>query len=110
MLLSKSPASFNWRKRLRTRMDNSPAAFRVKVSPKISSGRTILFATNHKTRALIVSVLPEPAPAITTAGSRGALMIAICSGVGSDTFGSTVRRAFAISNGEIIRSPCALLP
>ena len=82
----------------------------MKVKPKISSGRTILLATSHNTRALIVSVLPEPAPAMTTAGSSGALMIAICSGVGSETFESTLRRAAAISNGEIIRSPCALLP
>ena len=39
------PASSNCDRRLRTRSDNSPAAFRVKVSPNISSGSTIPFAT-----------------------------------------------------------------
>ena len=38
------------------------------------------------TRDAIVSVFPDPAPAITTAGSNGLVtieMIAACSGVGS---------------------------
>ena len=60
----------SWRKRFRIRDASSPAAFLVKVRPRISSGLTIPFATNQRTRALIVSVLPEPAPAITTVGPR----------------------------------------
>ncbi len=35
-------------------------------------------ATSHTTRAAITVVLPEPAPAITTAGSRGAVIAANC--------------------------------
>src|SRR5690606_29103301 len=51
-------------------------------------------ATSHRVRAAIVSVLPEPAPAITRAGWAGsALMTATCSGVGG---GSS--RAAAISS------------
>ncbi len=69
--------------RVRTRWASSPAAFRVKVSPRISSGWAYPLATSQTTRAAIVSVLPEPAPATTRTGSTGAAMIAACSGVGA---------------------------
>ncbi|CAB4541077.1 unannotated protein [freshwater metagenome] len=59
----------------------------------------------------MVSVLPEPAPAITTAGSSGLVaieIIALCSAVGSKTLAPTFCNAAAISCGEyfsVIRSP-----
>jgi hypothetical protein len=56
---------------------------RVKVRPSTCSGSTIPFATSQTTRAAIVSVLPEPAPATTSSGPGGASMTAACSGVGS---------------------------
>ena len=37
----------------------------------------------------MVSVLPEPAPAITTAGASGASIIGICSSEGAINEGST---------------------
>ena len=40
---------------------------------------------SHTTRAAIVSVLPDPAPATTSAGSSGASMTATCSSVGYRT-------------------------
>jgi len=46
------------------------------------SGATSSFATSHTTRLAMVSVLPDPAPAITTAGASGASITATCSGVG----------------------------
>ena len=64
------PAVRNWRRRMRIREANSPAALRVKVSPRISSGRTIPLATNQRTLADMVSVFPDPAPAITTVGPK----------------------------------------
>ena len=42
------------------------------------------FATSQTTRAAIVSVLPLPAPATTSAGSSGASMTAVCSRVGGN--------------------------
>ena len=51
----------------------------MKVRPSTSSRRTIRFATSHTTRAAIVSVLPLPAPATTSAGSSGDSMTAVCS-------------------------------
>ena len=40
-------------------------------------------ATSQTTLAAIVSVLPAPAPAITTSGPGGAAMTAACSSVGA---------------------------
>ncbi len=68
--------------RARTRSDSSPAALRVKVRPSTASGATSSLATSHTTRAAIVSVLPDPAPATTSIGSSGASITASCSGVG----------------------------
>lgn len=42
-------------------------------------------ATSQTTRAAIVSLLPDPAPAITAIGASGAWMTAAWSGVGSGT-------------------------
>ena len=49
---------------------SSPAALRVNVRPSTRSGRTSPLATSQTTRAAIVSVLPEPAPATTTIGAQ----------------------------------------
>ena len=62
---------------------SSPAALVVNVRPSTWSGRTSSLATSQSTRADIVSVLPEPAPATTTAGPSGAPITAACSGVGT---------------------------
>jgi hypothetical protein len=40
-------------------------------------------ATSQTRRAAIVSLLPDPAPAITAIGASGAPITAACSGVGS---------------------------
>jgi hypothetical protein len=40
-------------------------------------------ATSQTSRAAIVSLLPEPAPAMTASGPSGAAITAACSGVGS---------------------------
>ena len=70
--------------RSRTRSLSSLAALRVKVSPRIASGSTIRFATSQETRAAMVSVLPDPAPATTTSGrSAGAETTRACSGEGA---------------------------
>ena len=55
----------------------------MKVSPSTRSGRTIPLATSQTSRAAIVSLLPEPAPAMTASGPSGAAITAACSGVGS---------------------------
>ena len=68
--------------RRRMRVASPDAALRVKVRPRICSGRTSPFATRNSTRAAIVSVLPDPAPATTSAGASGASMTAACSSVG----------------------------
>ncbi len=52
----------------RMRGASSPAALRVKVTPRISSGRTQPLATSQTTRSAIVAVLPDPAPAMTSRG------------------------------------------
>ena len=57
---------------------SSPAALVVKVRPSTWSGATCPVTTSQTTRAAISVVLPEPAPAITTAGSSGALIAAHC--------------------------------
>ena len=54
------------------RSASSPAALRVKVRPSTSAGFTWPLATSHSTRLAIVSVLPDPAPATTSAGARAA--------------------------------------
>ena len=69
-------------RRVRMRSRSSPAALRVKVTPRTSSARTILLATSHTTRSTIVAVFPEPAPAITSRGSSGDSMMRTCSSVG----------------------------
>ncbi|RAO36040.1 hypothetical protein PSN13_02042 [Micromonospora saelicesensis] len=71
----------------------------MKVSPRICSGRTYELATSQTTRAAIVSVLPDPAPATTSSGSTGAAMIAACSRVGAGN-----RSSLASSTG-VYRGP-----
>ena len=66
----------------RIREASSPAALRVKVTPRTSSGRTQPLATSQTTRSAMVAVFPEPAPAITSRGVRGEEMIRDCSAVG----------------------------
>jgi len=78
-----SPARRRPSSRPRTRSPSSAAAFLVKVSPSTRSGRTIPFATSQTSRAAMVSLLPEPAPAITAIGPGGAPITAACSAVGS---------------------------
>ena len=58
----------------RTRADSSAAALRVNVRPRTSSGRTAPVPTSQTTRAAITVVLPEPAPAMITPGSSGAVI------------------------------------
>ena len=100
-----NPALRSWRSLCLTRELNSPAALRVKVRPRISSGRTTPFATSHKTRWVIVSVLPDPAPAITTVGPQCLdSIIARCSSVGSRNFAPASASALAISIARISRS------
>ncbi|CAB4587343.1 unannotated protein [freshwater metagenome] len=60
------------------------------------------FATKYKTRWLIVSVLPDPAPAITTAGASGDSIIGICSFVGTLNVGSTSLIRLAMSRAEYL--------
>ena len=64
-----------------TRVLNSWAALLVNVKPKISSGSIFASSINHKTLSAITLVFPVPAPAITKAGSSGAFIAFICSGV-----------------------------
>ena len=59
---------------VRTRVDSSAAALRVKVRPSTCSGRTAPVPTSQTTRAAITVVLPDPAPAMITPGSSGAVM------------------------------------
>ncbi len=68
--------------RVRIRVVNCCAAFRVKVNPSTASGATSRLATIHTTRAAMVSVFPAPAPATTRVGPAGAAMTAACSSVG----------------------------
>ena len=85
----------------------------MKVKPSNWFGVMIEFATKNKTRWLMVSVLPDPAPAITTAGARGDSIIGICSCVGTLKEGSTAVIFFAISSAEYLmlinQSPTYLL-
>src|SRR5215469_15675548 len=78
-----SPARRRPASRTRTRLASSAAAFLVKVSPSTRSGRTNWLATSQTRRAAIVSLFPEPAPAITAIGVSGVPITAACSGVGS---------------------------
>src|SRR5690554_2421679 len=64
------------------RSASSPAALRVKVRPRISPGLTCPLASSQSTRFAMVSVLPLPAPATTSAGVRSASMTARCCSVG----------------------------
>ena len=61
------------RSRLRTRSASSPAALRVNVRPSTWSGATMPLASSQTTRAAMVSVLPDPAPATTSDGAEGRL-------------------------------------
>ena len=70
------------RSRRRTRSASSPAALRVKVRPSTCPARPARSRPASTTRAAIVSVLPEPAPATTSSGASGASITAACSGVG----------------------------
>src|SRR5690554_3296151 len=74
------------------RSASSPAALRVKVRPRISPGFTCPLASSQSTRFAMVSVLPLPAPATTSAGERSASMTARCCSVGRN-----MPRASAIS-------------
>ena len=78
-----SPARRSASSRVRTRSASSAAAFLVKVRPSTRSGRTMPLATSQTSRAAIVSLLPEPAPATMASGPSGAPMTAACSDVGS---------------------------
>ena len=77
------PALLRAASRRPIRSDSSPAALRVKVRPSTSSGWARPLAMSHTTRAAMVSVLPEPAPATTSRGRSGAWMTPCCSGVGA---------------------------
>src|SRR5215467_14035092 len=77
--------------RARTRCPSSAAALRVKVRPRTRSGRTMPLATSQTSRAAIVSLLPEPAPAMTASGSSGAAITSACSAVGSGSPSSRAR-------------------
>ena len=77
------PAPASRASRVRTRRSSCPAALRVNVKPSTSPGRAYPLATSHTTRAAIVSVLPAPAPAMTTSGPGGAAITAACSSVGA---------------------------
>ena len=71
------------RMRSRSLSPSSPAALRVKVRPRIEAGvKSGWLARSHSTRIDMVSVLPEPAPATTRSGLRGASTTRTCSGVG----------------------------
>ena len=83
----------SWASRTRIRAASSPAALVVNVRPRIWSGRTSSLATSQSTRADIVSVLPEPAPATTTAGPSGAPITAACSAVGAGSRSATANSA-----------------
>ena len=67
---------------MRIRAPSCWAALRVNVRPRTCSGSTCPVATSQTTRAAIVSVLPAPAPATTSAGRAGAAITAACSSVG----------------------------
>jgi hypothetical protein len=78
-----SPARRSRSRRDRTRSASSAAAFLVNVRPSTRSGRTIPLATSQTSRAAMVSLLPDPAPAITAIGPSGAPITTACSAVGS---------------------------
>ena len=77
------------------RSASSPAALRVKVRPRISSARTRPFATSQSTRIDMVSVLPLPAPATTSAGDAADSTTRAWSGVGGNR-----SSALAITSAE----------
>ena len=97
------PARRSRSRRERTRSANSAAAFLVKVRPSTRSGRTIPLATSQTSRAAIVSLLPEPAPAMTASGPSGAEITAACSGVGSGSRSS--RASWVGGTGPIWLAP-----
>ncbi len=97
---SMSPARRRFRSFWLIRWDSSPAALRVKVTPRISSGRASPLATSHATRSDMVVVLPEPAPATTSRGVNGDAITAACCSVGGKS-----PSASAISYGEY-RTSC----
>src|SRR6185437_15967371 len=79
------PARRSASSRVLTRCDSSAAAFLVKVRPRIRLGRAMPLATSQTSRAAMVSLLPDPAPAITAIGPGVAEITAACSAVGSVT-------------------------
>src|ERR1700735_4716236 len=80
---SASPARSRRPRRLRPGAASSAAAFLVKVRPSTRSARTMPLATSQTRRAAIVSLLPDPAPAMTACGPSPAPTTAACSAVGS---------------------------
>ena len=66
----------------RTRRSKLSAALFVNVRPRISFALAWPFTISHTMRAAITAVLPEPAPAIRTLGSSGALIADHCCFVG----------------------------
>ena len=77
-----SPWARSRASRERMRSPSSPAALRVKVTPRTWSGATTPLATSQTTRSTMVAVLPEPAPATTSRGVSGAEITADCWAVG----------------------------
>jgi len=72
----------SWLRRDPNRPAQLGGGLRGERQAKHPIGRHLPVATNHTTRDTIVSVLPEPAPATTTAGASGAVITASCSAVG----------------------------
>ncbi|CAB4975920.1 unannotated protein [freshwater metagenome] len=76
-----SPARSMLRTLARIDASNCAAAFVVKVRPITPSAGTMPLPMSQAVLADIEVVLPEPAPATTTAGSSGADTTAHCSSV-----------------------------
>ena len=86
------------------RSASSPAALRVKVSPRIWSGLAWPLASSQSTRFAIVSVLPLPAPATTRVGASGASITACCSAVGGNIFSASAIWRAEIWTAELWRA------
>jgi hypothetical protein len=78
---------------------SSPAALVVNVSPSTSCGCTCPVPTSQTTRAAISVVLPEPAPAMTTAGSSGALTAANCCALSGNSARMNAWSAAGVGSG-----------
>ena len=94
------------RSETRIRRSSSAAALVVKVRPSTCSGRTWPVATRWTTRAAISVVLPAPAPAITTAGERGAVIAANCSSLTGKSVPITCCRSAGDSMRMLTTAPC----